>query len=231
MLNIGNFRGAPLLEQRMLLSSTSQGHIVVIALFWVYPLYVLLVSGERVLLEQHQGIDLIEKTRLRDRKTIDLSGLVESSWTALIVCLGLLVNSALVHLLIHDVAGPSKVDKQFMDMIELFKSWHWMGHWVFTHPASAYLVYVLLLFFILTAIGFFTLSLIRCFPDRKIAYPITFIYWLAWWFTPLDLSMAMQPFTEYGLSYAVTTTGLFCGLTLLLAFGVLFVRRWHNDQI
>ncbi|WP_204122948.1 hypothetical protein [Lacticaseibacillus mingshuiensis] len=150
VLNIGNFRGAPLLEQRMLLSSTSQGHIVVIALFWVYPLYVLLVSGERVLLEQHQGIDLIEKTRLRDRKTIDLSGLVESSWTALIVCLGLLVNSALVHLLIHDVAGPSKVDKQFMDMIELFKSWHWMGHWVFTHPASAYLVYVLLLFFILT---------------------------------------------------------------------------------
>ncbi|MFZ1780946.1 MAG: hypothetical protein WAT94_05890 [Enterococcus aquimarinus] len=51
---------------------------------------------------------------------------------------------------------------------------------------------------------------------------------MIWWFIPYDLSMAIQPFTEYGLSYAIVALLIFTIPTILIIY--LLIRRYATND-
>ncbi|MBP7952814.1 MAG: hypothetical protein KBH56_00910 [Enterococcus sp.] len=218
--------GLSFIAQKMILASNSRGHVAAILLFWVFPLYAFLLFAERFIKERTSNAFLVEQIRTPKKKGLLTKCITNASLLTSFFALGFLVNSLIVLLLIPK---PTAVfDQRYAEMLEVFTSWEKVGTWIYAHTNITYMIYVLF-----ACIIFFLMSLLigllaLVFPNRKVVYSFAMIYWLIWWFIPYDLSMAIQPFTEYGLSYAIVALLIFTIPTILIIY--LLIRRYATND-
>lgn len=209
-------------EQKMLLASNNRGHVSVILLFWVFPIYSFLLFSERLIKERTSNLFIVEALRTSKKKIFLGKCLTNALMLSLFFLLALILNFVTVSIFLP--VTNATFDWRYAEMLEVFPSWNNLGYWVYEHPSATYLLYMILLCGILFTMSFFVAALSLVFYNRKIVYPVSMTYWLIWWFVPYDLSMSIQPFTEYGLSYAVMNFLLFTSMTSLLT--LILVRRY-----
>lgn len=216
MLGLDSFIQTDTIEHKMLLASKNQGHIAAIALFWIFPVYGLFLTGERMIREHQRTIDLIEKTRCSGKQWLRAKLLINGSVLSGIVGISLIVNMLLVRLILK----PDHLDfkNPVGEMIELGREWQWFTPFTINHPTITYLFYIFMACFILFLLSCLITLVAIALPERKVAYPALVLYWMIWWFLPWDMSMVLQPFTEYGISYALACFGCYSILTLLAIF-------------
>lgn len=219
------FVQTPYLETKLLLASTSSGHIAMIAMFWLLPIYYFILCSEPMLRDKEQGITKIELTRSSRRRYLSVKVGCGAVFVTFTYAVAMLVNAVVVRLVV-----PTQTVKIEQDMLELFVSWQHMGNWVYAHRAVTYGLYVLMALTIVLCLGILINTVVMLIPDRKVAYPILLVYWLLWWLSKFDLSMAMQPFTEYGLSYGIVT---WLGFNLIagVIIGVVTRRLMRHDHL
>ncbi|WP_390407997.1 hypothetical protein [Lacticaseibacillus jixiensis] len=218
-----NFIQLPYIEAKFLLASTNKGHMAAITLLWLLPIYYFVTVSELYLNEKRYHIDLLlvsRSGRSRFLKTKMLFGPVFISGSYFIV---FLLNAGITSLLCK-----TQNVKMVESMIEVFPSWRNMAHWIYDHRLLTYLLYVLMTTIIIFTFGVLINAIVISIPNRKLCYPILLVYWQLWWFGKYDISKAMQPFTEYGLSYAIVSFSAFV-LSAIVIIVILWKRLAADD--
>lgn len=203
------FLGKIYLEQGFLLAESNQGHGAAITLFWLLPVYYFAISGEGLLRERAQNIVPIELTRMTKQRYLRGKILIAPALVSGTYLLAIIVNALVLSL----IASPRPAPPD-SGMLEVFSGMKNMHFWIYDHRLLTYGLYTLMMVLIVFSLGVLVNAVIIAVPDRKIAYPTLLMYWLLWWLGKFSLSTSLQPFTEYGLSY---------GLTSLLAFLIISV--------
>lgn len=206
----------PKMVFKMLLASNNQGHMVTIILLWLLPIYYLLLHGDWYIREVKRGVKLVEETRTTVKKYHRTNIFLPTMIMVGIYALGIIVNAGVVPLINEVDLGADASYK----VLEVFgESWG-MSQWLTAHLTVTYILYSLMTLIVIGMLGIFISCVLAVYPSRQIAYPVIIVYWLLWWYGKFNLANCMQPFTEFGLSYAIVSLCLFVLMTGFLSVGL-----------
>lgn len=190
---------------RAFLSGSSRGHFPQYIIFYILPLFSLLLCSDNYILEYKKKYSQIMMTRTR-RKSYVLAKYVTSFIIpACIMLLGTTINLILSMIIYNGGKSFNQAERILEETTDPFFTF------MYTHPYYTYVFYM-----ILAAIGAGMCSLMCrsiAFLTKKYqhAYFISFAVWMVLIILPYSVINIFQPFTEYGVRYIIV------GFAILLA--------------
>ncbi|MFC6314380.1 hypothetical protein ACFQHW_02220 [Lapidilactobacillus achengensis] len=213
-----NFLPTPYTELKYLLASNNEGHTALITLTWALPIYYFVLISEGYLREHRRHLVPLELSRSTRQKYLRAKLLVGPGVVSAIYLFALLVNMLIVSVIAINDSGTVDIS-----MLEVFPSWLGLSNWVYDHRLMTYCLYLIMLLLIVFTLGVLIETIVIFRPDRRIAYPALLVYWSFFLSLNFSINLSIQPFTEYGLSYALISL-----LVFLIPSWVIITLGWRR---
>ncbi|MCC8192119.1 MAG: hypothetical protein LIO41_03655 [Ruminococcus sp.] len=193
------------------LSGSSMGNFTQILLFWILPIYFMLLYSDSFITDKKTGYFSCLSARAGRKTYFKTKFLLSFALPFIIVLSTLVINLIMCILLFHGGTMFGGIE----DYIDSMEGWTAFG---INHQYIYYSVYMITVSFICGVCGALGLCCSILFESHLKAYPCAFFIWFVQILFDHGIGNTVQPYTEYGITY------FFSGLLIfLLIFVVVFV--------
>ena len=200
----GEFGGYPNVHPTFMSLLSGQSALVFYALFfWIFPITITLLYCGEYIQENKKHMNYVYISKV-GRKKYFMSKLGCSFIvTALYFGIPLLVNLIVSILFLN--GGTSFLGFEELKASDFLANGHGSEflYYCFHHPYVAWLIYFIITILVLGFAAVMSQCIAMISKDIKITLSVSFAIWISLFSIKYDLTMAIQPFTEYGLDFGV----------------------------
>ena len=88
-------------------------------------------------------------------------------------------------------------------------------YYCFHHPYVAWLIYFIIAIFVVGFAGVMSQCISMISKDIKITLSVSFAIWISLFSIKYDITMAIQPFTEYGLDFGIKALAIYIPIVIV----------------
>ncbi len=183
-----------------LLADLKDIYIPFVMIFWLLPLLLILLYADKYVIERKTGALNIYLVKMSRKKYFYKKILCSFVFSIAVTAAPLMGDFLLSCIINHGKSG--------FGGLEYIAQAHLTGHvsgpflaYSINHPYIAYFMYFFGALALAGVCGIFCQSVCFIFNNNKIASILTFAVWMALYSTKYDISMIIQPFTEYDYFY------------------------------
>jgi len=206
---------------------SGQSALVFYALFiWLLPVTVILLYCSRYNQEYKNHMQYIYTVKA-GRKKYFFSKLGCSFIVSVIYFgLPLVINLIIYVLFLH--GGTSFCDLETMSASELGSNFL---YYCIQHPYIAWIGYFIVAIIVFGLAGAMSQSIAIISNDNRITLSVAFAIWIALFSTKYDLTMAIQPYCEYGVNYALKALLIFIPIVIITSVAAYISMVVKRDEI
>ncbi len=205
------------------LSGYSRGHILQSLYLWFVPLYFLLIAGDSCIEDYQTGYVNVLTAKEGRMKYVKSQLLTGFCFPFVVMMSGLILN-----LLIVCIVCRNGTYLQYEGEYAVYNAVNMPETFLFEisymHPLLTNIIYMFVASFFGGLMGMVGTILAVVLHERKIAYSITFAFWLFPLMMRNSSMLLFQPFAEYGLDVLFP---LFVWMTALYIVVVIEVEVWE----
>lgn len=158
-------------------------------MFWFLPVFLLLIFNEDSIEDQERGYKNLMVMRMGTKKYLRVKLMGSFFGSFLIICLGLILNMALVYLCFKN--GTFSRDDFSNDLTYMKYD---ISRITVEHPVLANLIYILMTSFLAGLLSAVGTAIAITVHERKLVYGITFLLWFVPVMSRYSLMYVIQPF-------------------------------------
>lgn len=183
------------------------GHTLQSIYLWLLPLYMLFIFSNDCIWDFESGYVNLIQAKMGKKKYI-IENLKKSFWGASgIICIGLLLNLLISHIVFFGAAGDKYEDELILNTFYRFE---------IEHKLLTNIIFILLCSFVLGMVSMASTMMSISIKNIKIVYGFIFTLWIALCLKKNSVVLLFQPHSEY---YLDTLIPLF--LEVVFLFGVI----------
>ncbi|MBQ3497505.1 MAG: hypothetical protein IJA87_00090 [Clostridia bacterium] len=207
----------------MLSLLSGQAGLIFYALFvWLLPITLMIVYCDKVIKENRTGITRIYLSKC-SRKSFFGSKILVSFFVPCVYCGIPLLTNLLINVLFNS-KGTSFFGLEQLELKDI--GWFWYNS--IHYPYITWFVYFLSALFVFGLLSVMCQCVSMIANDNKTAYIVSFAVWITLFCSKYNITMIIQPYTEYDHIYGIKA--LFCLLpcvlfSVLLAYIKTVVRK------
>lgn len=226
ILQTGELGGYPNAHPAFISLLSGQSAIVFYALFvWILPITLILLYCSRYNQERKSNMDYIYLTKV-GRKSYFCSKMISSFILPVIYCgIPLLLNLFIYMLFLN--GGTSFCDLESMSADDLGSYLYYCVN----HPYIAWFGYFFAALIMFGLAGILSQSIAIIAKDNRITLAFSFALWIAFFSFKYDITMIIQPYTEYGIDYALKTLVLFIPIVIVSIISAYISAVVKKDEI
>lgn len=205
------------------LCSSTQGHFTQILLFWILPIYFLIMYSDSYTTDFNTRYNNSAISKVGKRTYYKSKYIVSFIIPFATVMISLIINLVFCLILFHG-------GKSFAGMESYYDT---MGDWFilgYNHPYIYYGIYIVTFSFICGLCGILGLSCSLITKNHFKSYPVAFFIWFAQIISPLSITYSMQPFIEYDFPYFISALAILIA-TVSIVFAIAYFMRIRKDEI
>lgn len=205
---------------------SGQSAIVFYALFvWILPITSILLYGSRYSKECKSRMNYVYLVKSGRKKyflsKVCCSFIINVIYFGIPLLLNLFVNIVFLH------GGTSFCGFESFEACD-FALGGKFTYFCINNPYIGWFIYYFIAVFVFGLAGVMSQCIAMMSKDNKITLAVSFAIWITFFSIKYDLTMAIQPFTEYGLSYMVKALLpflIFVLASFVVAYVVLVVKK------
>ncbi len=205
---------------------SGQAGLICYALYiWIMPITLMLLYCDRSVNEKRIGITSMYLTKI-GRKKFFRSKILMSFLLPFIYCAVPLITNLIIYIIfLHDGTSFFGLEKMKINEIGsfFFNSIH--------NPYITWIVYLFLAMFMFGLLGIMCQSVSLITNDNKTSYIVNFAIWITFFCSDYNMTMIIQPYTEYDYVYALKTFLCFLPFVLVSLFLAYIRTVVRKDEI
>ena len=208
---------------------SGQSALVFYALFvWIMPITLILLYCARYNQEQKGHLQYIYISKMGRRKyflsKINCSFIVSAVYSAIPLLLNLFVSVLFLH------GGTTFADVENWNVGD-FGLGGEFSYYCIHHPYVAWFMYFTIAILVFGLVGIMSQCIAIISKDNKITLAASFAIWISLFSIKYDLTMAIQPFTEYGYIYGVKALVIFMIFVIASFVGACVSLVVRKDEV
>lgn len=205
------------------LSGSSMGHFTQIVLFWILPLYFLMLYSDSCIEDEKIGYLKCLTSRVGRKEYYKTKFKIAVILPATLMFASLTINLILCVIFFHGGSMFGGLE----DFYQTMDGWFIFGH---DYPYVYYLFYVCTSCLLCSLSSVLGLCCSLIFKNHFKAYPAAFIIWFLLILVPYGISNTAQPYTEYGIKYCFSGLGILA-LVVFSLVAIAYFMRIKKDEI
>lgn len=205
------------------LSSSSQGHICQILLFWILPLYFLIAYSDSAVTDYNTKYSNCVISRIGSRKYYFSKISTAFIFPFFITFISLVINFIICFLIFRNGQSFANLESYVNNLSYLFKI-------CIQHPYISYFIYICIFSLISGFTGILGVCVSSITRNYFITYPLIFFLWLLQIASKYSITYTFQPFIEYGFKYFIIGF-IRCFFITTISVILLYVKRIQKDEI
>lgn len=194
---------------------SGQSALVFYALFfWIFPITITLLYCGRYAQENKSHMNYIYISKAGRRKCF--ASKLACSFIVSTVCTGIpLVINLIISILFLN-GGTSFLGFEELKASDFLANGHGSEflYYCFHHPYVAWLVYFIITILVMGLAGIMSQCIAMISKDIKITLSVSFAIWISLFSIKYDITMAIQPFTEYGLDFGIKALAIYIPIVI-----------------
>lgn len=210
----------------MLSLLSGQAGLIFYALFvWLLPITLMILYCDKIIKEESTGIKNIYLSKC-SRKKFFMSKLSVSFLLPSIYCGIPLLTNLLISIVLNK-EGSSFFGLEQMEIENI--GWFWYNS--IRHPYIAWFIYFLSALFVFGLLGVMCQSVAVITSDNKTAYIASFAVWITFFCSKYNITMIIQPYTEYDYTYGIKALGCFLPCVVISVLAAYIKAVVKKDEI
>lgn len=205
------------------LSASSMGNFTQILMFWILPLYFMILYCDSYTSDRNSGYLKCLISRTGRKKYYKTKFKIAFFLPFILMFISLTLNFLMCIIIFHngDMFGG------FEDFYLSMDRWLIFG---IEHPFIYYFIYVIADCLIGGLCGILGMCCSILFANHFKAYPISFFVWFLQILIPFGIGNTVQPYTEYGIKYFISGLCILV-VSILILFAITYFVRLIKDEI
>lgn len=224
-VGVGRFGGYPEVHPMFMSLLSGQASFgLYVLFFWIAPVTITLLYCCRYVQENKNRMDYVYLSKVGRKKYFLSKLLCSFVIPSIYFGIPLIVNLAVAMVCLR--GGTSFQGFEYFPWGNDFDSV--TAGYMIAHPYVGWIVYFVVAMVVLGLAGIMTQSIGMVSKDIKVTLLVPFAIWISLFSTKYDLTMAIQPFTEFGIEYmgrALLTFVPFVIVAVILAYIFTVVKK------
>lgn len=204
------------------LSGSSMGHFTQILMFWILPLYFLVLYSDSYIEDSKTGYKTCIVSRIGRREYYKVKIGLSFFVPLILVFISLSLNLIICLCLFRKGVMFGGLEDFYMTMDEWFR-------YGFNHPYKYYFVYMITVSIVSGLSGIMGVCCSIIINDYLKVYPMVFGIWFIQILIPFGIGNSVQPYTEYGIGYYFSGLVIYIISIFIICCCTYIVRR--KDEI